>query len=55
MQDCLDALQKAQDPLTPAQLEELTGHDCSGKSQLAEHLGTNPKIGFGQGKYRFKV
>lgn len=55
LQDCLDALQKAQEPLSQAQLEAATGHDCSEGSVLSEHLAKNPKIGFGEGRYRFKV
>lgn len=54
-QDCLDALQRAQEPLSGPQIQEATGHDCSEGSQLAEHLAKNPKIGLGDGKYRFKV
>ena len=54
-QDCLDALQRAQEPLSQSQLEEMTGHDCSNESELAQHLAKNPKIGIGEGKYRFRV
>jgi hypothetical protein len=55
VQDCLDALQRAQETLTPAQLQEATGHDCGAKSQLVEHLVQNPKVGASGGTFRFKV
>lgn len=55
MKDCLDALQRAQEPLTPAQIQEATGHDCGAESQLLELLANNPKVGASGGTLRFKA